>query len=348
MGESNRRRGPGEAGTDAGALEMARRPPSGAPDTQLGLLTEQESPALAELDRRLAIVRDRIRGVALSHHPGFYLFGRPGTGKTFTVRSTLDALGVRYHYHDGHLTPLGLFELLADLHDRIIVLDDVSAIFGQHVALQLLLAALGQQPPGAGGRIIQYRRQGRVVRTRFTGGIVCLSNLELHPAPLLQALKSRVHYLKYDPTDEQLSALMFDIARKGWPPRRPQLTRLECLEVAIYLMNELRRLGCRPDLRLLLDKALPDFLQHRQGETEAHWKDLVTTTLEEQLIEMRHPSRTRSLTRRERKEAEQRLVQALYDEFPTPQSRLAAWREQTGKSARAFYRRLGELDHANE
>src|SRR5689334_10322255 len=69
--------------------------------------------ALQKLNRRLAVIRDRVRGVAFRHHPGFYLFGRPGTSKTFTVRTTLSGLGIPYHYHDGHLTPMGLFDLLA-------------------------------------------------------------------------------------------------------------------------------------------------------------------------------------------------------------------------------------------
>jgi hypothetical protein len=82
--------------------------------------------ALQELQQRLTVVRDRVRGVARRHCTGFYLFGRPGTSKTHTVRTTLDELNIPYEYHSGHLTPLGLFDLLAEHHDSVIVLDDVS------------------------------------------------------------------------------------------------------------------------------------------------------------------------------------------------------------------------------
>jgi hypothetical protein len=44
-------------------------------------------------------------------------------------------------------------------------------------------------------RTIKYRRQGREVVVRFAGGIILISNLELHALPLLEALKSRLHYL---------------------------------------------------------------------------------------------------------------------------------------------------------
>ena len=64
-------------------------------------------------------------------------------------------------------------------------------------------------------RLVQYRRQDRVETVRFTGGIIIISNMELHGGPLLEALKSRVHYLRYVPTDEQIAALMLEIASQG-------------------------------------------------------------------------------------------------------------------------------------
>ena len=309
---------------------------------------EGQASALEELNRRLAVVRDRVRGVALGHHTGFYLFGRPGTGKTHIVRKTLAGLDIPYYYHDGHLTPLGLFDLLAEQHDRVIVLDDVSALFEERVALQLLLAALSRQPGGTEGRIVKYRRQGRVESVRFSGGIICLSNLELHAAPLLQALKSRMHYLKYDPTDEQLDALMQTIAAQGWPVGEPQLSPDECQEVAAFLIAASRRLGVRLDVRLLVDKAFPDYLQHRLGETEVHWKDLVIATLQEQLVDLQHTPVERHGRREGRKQQERQIIQELLAEYAAVPARLAAWETRTGKSARAYYRRLEELGREPE
>ena len=45
---------------------------------------------LAELGRRQAIVRDYVRGVGRQYATGLYLFGRPGTAKTHTVRAVLE------------------------------------------------------------------------------------------------------------------------------------------------------------------------------------------------------------------------------------------------------------------
>jgi len=298
--------------------------------------------ALEELNRRLAVVRDRVRGVALGHATGFYLFGRPGTSKTYTVKRTLEAEQIKYHYHDGHLTPMGLFELLDEQCDRVILLDDVSSIFKQPIALQLLLAALGNQPDHSGERIIRYRRQGQVDTVHFTGGIIAISNLQLHAHPLLEALKSRVHYLHYDPSDEQIAALMWQVASKGWTCGSHTMEPDECLEVAEFLIGESERLDARLDMRLLVDKGFPDYVQWRSGDTEAHWRDLVVTTLEQRLVDLKHTGTLR-LSRTELKEQEHQIIREIVDEFTTRDERVAAWSERTGKSERALYRRLREM-----
>ena len=252
-------------------------------DTEINETTPTDDSPLERLDLRLAVIRDRVKGVALRRHTGFYLSGRAGTGKTYSVKQTLDKIEGPYEYHLGHLTPMGLFDLLNRHCDRTIVLDNVAEILKNNVALQILLAALGNQPGNSGLRPVKYRRQGLDVTVQFSGGIILISNLELHPAPLLDALKSRIHCLRHDPSNEEIAALMRHIAAQG----RPQhgLSAAECLEVAEFLIAESVRIGCRLDIRLLVDKALPDFAQHRAGETETHWKDLVVATLEGQVQE---------------------------------------------------------------
>ena len=299
------------------------------------------SDPLTDLKQRLAVVRDRVRGVARRHYAGFYLFGHPGTSKTYTVKTTLNELNIPYTYHLGHLTPIGLFDLLAEHYDRILVLDDVSELLTNRIALQILLAALGTQPDATGVRLVKYRRQGRDETVRFTGGIILISNLELHSAPLLDALKSRLHYLRHDPTDEQIAALMLEIASRGRD--KPKLSPKECLEVAEFVIAESRRLGCRLDIRLLVDKAFPDFAQYRNHNTETHWKDLVLATLEEQVLELKY-TRGRSAARKTVKADEHQIVRDILAACSTKTERIAAWQEQTRKSERAFYRRLKDID----
>src|SRR5262245_42932210 len=79
-----------------------------------------------------------------------------------------------------------------------------------------------------------------------------------------------------EPSDAELGALMLGRAEMGWPEERPTITASECKEVARFVITELLRRGRRFDLRLFFDKALPDYQQWKDGESECHWRDLVS------------------------------------------------------------------------
>ena len=286
---------------------------------------------LTTLEHRLTVICDRVCGVAHGHSTGFYLFGRAGTAKTYTIRKTLDKHGFRFYYHHGHVTPLGLFELLAEHPDRVIVLDDVAELLRNPIAMQILLAALGNQPDETGARIIKYRRQNRDETVHFTGGMILISNLELGNSPLLVALKSRIHYLCYDPTDEQIAALMRAVASKGWR----KLSPAECLEVTDFLIAESQQIGCHLDLRLLVDKAFPDYLQWREGHAQTHWKDLIRATLEERLVELKYTVTTK-MSREETKDHEHAVIRDILLQYDNKKDRLAGVDATMHKSERRF------------
>ena len=310
----------------------------------LEYIVEHQQSLRHDLRRRLGVLRDYVRGVARQYATGLYLFGRPGTAKTHTVRDVLEReIREIYTYRRGHLTPLGLFELIASHPDEVIVLDDLTSIFRSEVALQILLSAL--EPPKGKDRerVVSYKRQKHEERVTFRGGIVCISNRELHGEEMLGAFKSRVHVLNYNPSDAHLGALMLGLAAMGWPADRPSIPPAECGEVARFVITELLRRGCPFDLRLFLDKALPDFQQVKDGEAESDWRDLVTVSIEEHLAELRHDAEEPE-SRAARKEAEQRVLREIVRDYPTREARVEEWTRRTGKSERAFYRRLAEID----
>ena len=191
-----------------------------------------------------------------------------------------------YTYQRGHLTPIGLFELIAANHDEVIVLDDLGAVLKSDVAVQILLSALEHPTSRDRSRVVKYRRQGSEDRANFRGGIVCISNRQLHDDDVLGAFKSRVHTLNYDPSDAQLGALMLDLADRGWPggSATPEIPPEAAREVTHYLIGEMLRLSCRFDLRLLVNKAFPDYQQWKDGEAESDWRDLITAAIEEHLV----------------------------------------------------------------
>jgi hypothetical protein len=226
------------------------------------------------------------------------------------------------------------------------VLDDLGAVLDSVVALQILLAALEHPAPGdrTRRRTIKYKRPGVEKRAEFCGGIICISNRELHAGELLDAFKSRVHTFKCDPTDAQLGAMMLDIADRGWPSGSdiPEIDPEAARTVAHYVVGEMLRLSCRFDLRLLVNKAFPVYQQWKDGEAESDWRDLVTASIEEHLVAVRHSAES-PLSREARKDEEHSILQEILQVHPSRDERIRAWITRTGKSERAFYRRLAEL-----
>ena len=112
--------------------------------------------------------------------------------------------------------------------------------------------------------------------------------------------------------------------------------------MAIFLLQEYKLREIRPSVRLFVDKAIKDYALYEAGKTETHWRDLVVSTLEHQLVELQHPQR--DLSRTEQVEAERRIALDIHLSFETRQERIEQWEVRTGKSQASFYRRVKELD----
>lgn len=292
---------------------------------------------LTDLQSQLTIIKDRIRGIVHRQSNGLYLCGRAGTSKTHTVRTTLEELQVPYKYSTGHLTPIGLFNLLANHREMIIVLDDVSSLFKAPIALQILLAALGNTHDESKARVVSYETAQGVQHVPFSGGIVAISNLALSSKsnPVVQALRDRVHVINYDPSDEMMMALFRDLSSKGIRG----LSGDECLEVCDYLVSVMDAESVRPTMRLF-DKAIRDFELWKLKKCVSDWRDLIRSTLHEEAVVLEHP--VNDLSRREQKDIECRIALEIAKTFETRAERVKAWEEQTGLSEKAFYRRLAE------
>jgi hypothetical protein len=148
----------------------------------------------------------------------------------------------------------------------------------------------------------------------------------------------------YDPTDAQLGALMLVIADRGWPAGsvNPEIDPESARMVAHYLIGEMARLSCPFDLRLLVNKAFPDYQQWKDGEAESDWRDLITASIEEHLVAVRHAEQSPA-SREERKSEEHSILQENIRDNPSRDERVRAWIARAGKSERAFYHRLAEM-----
>lgn len=292
---------------------------------------------LERLEKKLGLIRDRVRAVALRYNTGFFLHGPGGSGKTFAVQGELESLDTRWIHHNSSMSAPGLFEMLHDLPDHTHLFEDMEPLYRNRDAVGYLRSATWGDS-NMQNRVITKTINKKRVEFTFTGGIIILSNLPIGEIATLKALGTRLNPAEFDLTDGEKRALMWKIAEGGKFGMAPEA----CEEVCEYIVFYTQSVSKKPlDLRLL-DNAFQDRLMYDKRECQTHWKDLVASRIDSQIIEPRIAPRTRQA----RLIDERDVAKQIWDKYPDTHQRAERskeWKMRTGKSERALYRRAGEL-----
>jgi hypothetical protein len=304
---------------------------NGAIKSSISAPASQDAVHLRAFAAKLDLIRDRVRSVADHYQLGAYITGRQGSSKTFTVLETLEALEKPWTYRNSRMSAMGLWCLLEEHPEHTVVLDDISALFDQKGALQIVMAALGGSPGKP--RTVTYVTKNERKEFQFSGGIVAISNVPLSRDPLADAVASRMVLLEHEPSDELLSAFMRDQASRGFE----DMTPAECLEVVGFLIDETRACDYRLDLRYM-KKAWQDFRLAKHGLALRPWKELVRSSLKHIVTP------EKAMGRSDRKAWEQEVARDLYRKYPNDKRlRDEEWSRLTGKAADSLYRRRREI-----
>jgi len=304
-------------------------------------LSREDEDHLSKFEGLRSLLRDRVRTVAEKLHNGTYIVGRPGSSKSHTVCEELQRLGVNFIERNAKMTAPGLWSLLQENPESIIVLDDIPNLVAEKPALQILLAALGGEPGKPRNVTSTTGHVGGRRAFQFHGGIIAISNVPLRRDPLVDAVQSRVQLLEHEPTDEMLAAFMRFQAMGGYAELSPE----ECLIVVEFAIAESKACEYRLDLRLMR-KAWGDFRLWKSGKNLCHWHDLVRSSMKTTV-----PGGSMGLPagRKETKEQEQRIAERLLKQFPKEtdvQQRNDAWFKETGKSFHTLLRHARNLKTA--
>ena len=178
-------------------------------------------------------------------------------------------------------------------------------------------------------RHISYTKQGVRKTAIFRKGIVLISNvgLEEHKSDVLRAMQDRVIVLEHDPTDAEMWALIYHVAKT---PER--------VEIADYLWDVCAEKQKRPSVRLFVDKAIPLYESWKAGDSRKHWKDRLRSVVARRAVEAHHAP-----TLAEHKDQMVRLAQQAWESGSTMTERLQAFEKLTGKSRATAYRYWKEL-----
>ncbi len=297
--------------------------------------------ALASLEKKLHLVRDHVTAVFRGYKTGYYLYGTGGVGKSHTVLRHLERSDVSYQLYNSRMTAKGLFQTLHNAPDAIHVLEDMERLTKDPDAQGVLRSALWSQP--GHDRVVTWTTAtGGPLRFIFRGGLILISNRPLADLPELRALATRIEVHRLDVTDAELTALMRDLAAKGYRMQdKLVITPEECLKVTEYLLKECRAAGCPLDLRLQ-QKAFQTYLQFAADCSVSHWEDLIAASVREATCHFRHEVNTNSP---EAKKAKRRnVVREIMGTAADAKEQERTYMEKTGASRADFYRRKREVE----
>jgi hypothetical protein len=297
-------------------------------------LSAQDTTCLQQLEGKLQLIRDCAVGVAQGYATGFHLYGEGGVGKSFTVLSALDAQKANYTLVNSRLSGRAFFDLLAGGPDAVYVLEDVESLTRDKNALGVLRSALWGQ--GAGPRLVTWTVHKAKLECWFRGGIILIGNRPLEDVPELRAVGTRIASLHLQPTSQEMAALMRSVALRGFRHDKGTMPPAACMEVCEHVIARSRACNHNLNMRLLVN-TLMDRLQWECDDTATHWHDLLESRLQQKVVVAENgESRTNRLTREREVARELSALKISHAE------RERLWREQTGRSGRAYYRRLAE------
>lgn len=169
-------------------------------------------------------LKDLTMGVAKGTFNALFVGGKGGTGKTQTVEEALAEAGLRqgsgYYKVTGSATASGIYTLLYQHHDEVILFDDSDSAFDDQESRNIFKAATDTKRvrrltwQKAGGQITA--KDGRKIPPAFNfeGRIIVVSNLGLDKLDPDKALRTRGFVIIINPTNDEMVNYMKDILPK--------------------------------------------------------------------------------------------------------------------------------------
>jgi hypothetical protein len=301
---------------------------------------EDTAGARGSLEKKLQLVRDLVTAVAKGFKTGLFLYGSGGVGKSYTVLRQLEQLEASYQLFNGRMTGKGLFKVLQAAPDAIHVLEDMERITKDPDAQGVLRSAVWAQP-GHDRLVTWTTATDGAQRFIFRGGLILISNRPLADLPELRALATRIEVHRLEVTEAELTALMRELATKGFGQRGKTLLRSdECLQVTEHLLRECRTAGCPLDLRLQ-QKSFQTYLQWQSDHCHCDWRDLIAASVREATYHFRHE--TNPLPLEARRKQRRNLLREILSQTEDVEGQMRLYEEQTGASRSDFYRRKSEV-----
>jgi hypothetical protein len=304
-------------------------------------LSLADQAALSACDRKGDLLRDLITAVVKGFKFGLYLYGVGGIGKSYTVLDHLRRLEAPHVLWNARMTAKGLYVGLKHSPDAVHVLEDMERLTKDADAQGVLRGAMWAQPGHE--RVVTWTNAtDGPQRFVFRGGLILISNRPMADMPELRALATRIEVHMLDVTDAELTALMRDLASRGYTQQdKVVIGPQECVEVTEHLLQECRAAGCPLDLRLQ-QKCFQSYLQWESDWSNTDWRDLVSASVRAAAHHFRHEANT--LPREARRKQRRNILREIMSLTDDPQQQEKLYRERTNMSRADFFRRKREIE----
>ena len=219
--------------------------------------SEEDSQSQWPINQRFDFVAQLVDMVARGKAVSLIVTGPGGLGKTHTVRSTLEAAGLKdasgfdaetaegsFKVIKGYSTAKGLYRELFWNKDSVIVFDDTDSILKDPVALNLLKGALDSYDK----RIISWNadmKDDDLPRSfQFNGRVIFISNLKR--SGLDDALKTRAYVVDLAMTTAQkIERMSVLAANEAFMPRFSVKHKQEALALIEELGDRAKEVSLR-------------------------------------------------------------------------------------------------------
>lgn len=204
----------------AGSKEMVEV--DGASEQDIERMTYEES---------LEALQSGVKLLMANATNGLFLAGRGGVGKTANVEDVLAAAGKSdgqgYYKVAGSASPAGMYRILFEHKDEIILFDDADSALGDVEGRNLIKAAADTSKKRkiswlkGGGAYVDPDEydpdadDGKLPRSFiFTGKIIFISNLAINKLDPDGSLRTRAYLINIDPSNMEMYEFMTKIAGK--------------------------------------------------------------------------------------------------------------------------------------
>ena len=311
-----------------------------------------DDPHLMSIQRKAAMLRDKLRGVFLGYKPGLLIWGGSGVGKTWTVEDEARVMSVALRRSTGVLTPRALYEQLRRHPMDIHLIEDNEQLLTKDDALTVLREATWTVERDDNARDDGRFPDRRVTwgRSRdpndfiFAGGIVITQNQKPPANSRVAALLTRLRPFEFAVTDAELLTFARHLAATA-PPRiiGYQMAPEECSEVLSFLAEEATRVGHPIDMRLVV-QAYEEYCQFENSDSRVHWQDHVRALVTQRPPRrFEHPVDMTGSSRVELQERDRQIVREILAKTQDASEQVRLWHERTRKGKSMFYERRAEV-----